>query len=1136
MATARQVRLQVSDGADWEVTELAAGRARRGVAVEAGDPFVARLAATGKVSLEHAVELSPSPRRGVSPVVRLSAESPAEQRHVILVRHASGAITFEVPAEAERRGTTRRLDFRVSVSGAVRTFLLRVAGVAPEQTMAVLGLAAETLWWKARGLTEGWKRLSAPALAGGAPLGPASASDFSRDPGQPNLLLLHGTFSHSASAFARLASTQATGGGTLFDFAPKQYGTRIFGFDHFSVSRSAAENVQSLLAALPPGPCTFDVVTHSRGGLVLRLLTELPQLAGPLASRFRLRRAVLVASPNEGTPLASPQRFRHFLTWIANLVDLLETVPALGGNPLVMGTGFVADGLGWIADHVLGALPGLAAMDPRGELIAGLQAPPSAEPAAYSALAASYAPDAGLLARMADAGVDVFFASANDLVVPTEGGWLVDPDVQPPRIPAARIGCFGRGGNLATPSDGPVMHTSFFSRPATVDFLVAALSGATQPYNPLDPSVRLPFGLRRGGAETAMASLPPAPTSTPAAPAPAAAAGATPPTAAALAAGGEPADEVFYLTVMDSRRDGSTATLLATFRNASVTEEIPLSGKDGGKRFQEIIDVQRDIRAYVNGDPRVGEPPRDHKLIEVGRTIFDTLFPGEVRRLYDIARSSQRTGRLNIIFTSQIDWVADLPWEFIYDPGRQVFLATSELNFTRNVITAVPADRMDGQPRRLRILVVVAQPLDLPLLSSEDEEAVIRAGFTRLTDRDLATVEVLLDATPDALHRRLEVSEPFDVVHFIGHGEFSRDDDKGYLIFQDAQGRVQRVDPRNLQQIFCKRGIRLVFLNACETAEGGHADFNRGLAQSLVAGGVPCVVANQYSVLDVSATSFAQHFYWALAQGMTLGDAAREARIAVNYSIPGESIDWAVPVVFARNPADRLTQVRSDAAAVTAALQTRSADLRRRSAGRERIGLWDVQRVIPNLERITARLTACQERFFFEPVTFSAPLGTWRRERRGSGVAYLHAEKLAQRLASKPDELGVKRLIAMTALPLRDDETPDLQSWGSDDGRIFLVSMSSYLDKLPSNGYTLERALINAIASFVSGLLIHKPGEKEGNVASADDCPNFYNDDNDLRYIAGPLQWCPLCRARLKKKRRTDLIPVLEAILAAAAE
>ena len=91
--------------------------------------------------------------------------------------------------------------------------------------------------------------------------------------------------------------------------------------------------------------------------------------------------------------------------------------------------------------------PGLHSMDGAGDPIAELQAPPGPPADVYSALVANYNPTREVLLRMLDTGVDQFFGSANDLVVPSEGGWRID---QPGRvfIPAARIGCFGPGGNL----------------------------------------------------------------------------------------------------------------------------------------------------------------------------------------------------------------------------------------------------------------------------------------------------------------------------------------------------------------------------------------------------------------------------------------------------------------------------------------------------------------------------------------------------------------------------------------------------------------------------------------------------------------------------------------------------------------
>src|SRR5262249_6671128 len=129
---------------------------------------------------------------------------------------------------------------------------------------------------------------------------------------------------------------------------------------------------------------------------------------------------------------------------------------------------------------------------------------------------------------------------------------------------------------------------------------------------------------------------------------------------------------------------------------------------------------------------------------------------------------------------------------------------------------------------------------------------------------------------------------------------------EGHLVFEDGDGKPRPLDARRLGEILCRRGVRLLFLNACETARGGRSDFNRGVAPPLLAPGPPAVVAHQYQGLDAPATAFARHFYRALAQGLTLAEAARASRSAVRGSIAGEAIEWAVPVLYARDPGARL--------------------------------------------------------------------------------------------------------------------------------------------------------------------------------------------------------------------------------------
>jgi CHAT domain-containing protein len=163
-----------------------------------------------------------------------------------------------------------------------------------------------------------------------------------------------------------------------------------------------------------------------------------------------------------------------------------------------------------------------------------------------------------------------------------------------------------------------------------------------------------------------------------------------------------------------------------------------------------------------------------------------------------------------------------------------------------------------------------------------------------------AVLDVLPAATPSGLHRKL-ASARVAVLPFVGHGAWDEKERSGALLLVDGRGRGTWIDADRLRRLLCGRGLNLVVLNACETGRGGRNDFLRGVAPALLAGGIPAVVANQYKVLDTSATAFARHLMWALARGHALGEAAREARVAVSVARGAEPMDWAVPVLYARD-------------------------------------------------------------------------------------------------------------------------------------------------------------------------------------------------------------------------------------------
>lgn len=1186
MATSSMTRLNAASG--WKLTPTDTPRAgRRGAAAESG--LLAALAATGRVALDSQYLAKRPARRGAAdePLV-LELEAP-DANYVIAAHHESGAVTFHPALQSvERRGARKgrrqragpvTLKFRVPVRGTsdgivrrggivgkiVKLVVVKLLGKVGEWALTKLAQRWEESVWKKR--SRGLVHVDPVILALGGKGRFTPVTDSSRIARTPtrNLLFIHGTFSQAEATFAGLAKTVGTDGRHFFDSVADLYGDRVFAFNHFTVSESPEQNARALLKALPPSGGVFDVITHSRGALVLRTLVELRDQLGAEAGRFTVNRAVLCQGPNEGTPLADGDRWDTLGQWIGNLTDLLPE------NPFTFGVDFVAESLGWLARAASEKLPGLASMNPSGGVVATLQGVPHPPANAYWAIAANYEPDDGLLRRAADFGIDAFFGRSNDMVVPTSGSWRVDPKPAPV-IPASQIACFGPGGNVHRPGASEVHHCNLFQQPETVDLLIRVLRGEALGIPSLDPATDPPVsGIvgRRGATPVARA----VPMAAAAAAHPivsavgslplrraedltalnAGAARAVPAmqvvttvnsrghAASFLAPVEPPADENFNLFLaeidgtLEDESDYRQYFLLASYRNARVLVEFRTRGDENGLRWHRIIAARNKIAGYIDGDATVPDLPGKQELQQLGCDLFDVLFPGDVRRLYDHARAEfarpvgAQVGerRLSIIFTSMVPWVADKPLEFAYDPARRSLLAAQDVNFVRNVLTAVPAEARLPRQDKLRVLVVAAQPVGAASLSVDDEIAVITRGFQPLIDAQLAEVQVVPSVTPEKLHELVQTSaygnDPIDILHFIGHGEFVRREKKGYLLFEGDNGGIQRVDADVIAQIVARRGIRLVFLNACETGTGfsGSHDFTNGVAPELVAAGVPAVIANQFPVLDPSATAFARHFYWSLALGRSIGDAAREARVAVNYSITGEAIDWAVPVVFARNPYERIVIAPGTASLTPTADAVRNAVAQTRRHGTRHgisIAIWDVNHIVPGLEGLIKKMNFAQSVFTFQLADITAPIGTWRRvkdesQRRSRGhsnvAGQLKAEEVFLKLHDIPTRLGVTRVICLTTFALRDKENKELDSIQSPDKRIAIVSTAPSLNALTPPETSINRLVLNQVAAYINSVPPHENGVKK--------CPNYRNQERDVLIIAGLIALCGQCRSKVRK-------------------
>lgn len=1110
---------------------------------------------------------SAAPRRGARRRAERAAgltvtfDQPPGEPYVVVARQESGAISFHIPragaAKPARRGgrgarpaaaltvtiplgvepatvepsaAKPRRGTRGIVDRVIKVVVMKVAQAVADYAIEKLGRLLEEKLWRDAQRQEGWVRvrLGEAGTVSCVPEIPTAGTEGRA------LLLLHGTFSHVEAAFQDLLKDPDTAARMT-----ALYGDRIYGYQHFTISKTPRENVAGLLAALPKSlGLTCDVITHSRGGLVLRTLhRELTRGRRP-DPRLTLGRVMLVASPNEGTPLATPQRWEQTLGWFANLLEMFPE------NPFTTAAGWISGSLSWLAQGLNNNLPGIQAMDANGETIQQLaQIPLTSNDEWYGLVADTRVPAKnGLAARLADMGVDAFFDGPNDLVVPTEGGaqWGASPAVV---IPAARVGRYGPQGNLLAPADALVMHTTLFGQADTHRFLADSLqwpvvAGTTIPaaVRAMLPRPQLPTLLP--GMMPAVSPPPVPPPSVPAkmgaletpvsAPvcseprltreAPRAVLqGAdqrrsTPgetafsrqdslflvvlplPSPPSPAPGNEPAGSAGGRSrAVRGNRPKTDAQLLASYSGASVLVPFHLRGPESGagKRWQTIFAKHARIQQYADGT--IDRELLEEDIRELGTALFETLFPDEVRRLYDQARFRDQRRKLNVVFTSMIPWVADLPWEFAFDSACGNYLATSDVRFVRGVLTAIPSDRIfEHTVEKLKILVVSAQPRSLAALSLEEEQRLVASSFQPLIDHGYVEIEVLAEATPDQLHARVRQAEygEIDVVHFMGHGEFDEDTQTGYLVFENGEGGAQLVSTAHMRDILRSRGIKLVFLNACQSGQGSHADYNKGVAPGLVADGVPAVVANQYTVLDRSATTFAQHFYWCLAQGMALGDAARESRIALNYTGVG-LIDWGVPVLFAREPDavlcsgvrrreawDRSLSRRLNAGPALRARRTGLVSSSREGAlsegavpARTRVALWDLNSAIPDLDEMARLMNLAQTGIEFFALRKNAPFGAWKTlQKPAETETFLPAEQAARRLQSVVPPSTADFVLAITDLPLVSGTDTRRTVWSGtlenpNDSEINRITLfSSFGFQPPLRGDILRHAIVNATA------------------------------------------------------------------------
>jgi hypothetical protein len=246
---------------------------------------------------------------------------------------------------------------------------------------------------------------------------------------------------------------------------------------------------------------------------------------------------------------------------------------------------------------------------------------------------------------------------------------------------------------------------------------------------------------------------------------------------------------------------------------------------------------------------------------EIGAGLFHALISKDIRRQWDKSLSTVRSQGSGLCLVLRLGAVPELegwPWELLYDRSNDGFLAlcndTSIVRYLDHPTGSSP--KKIALP--LRVLVVVANPMDCDSLAGEEEWKRLNRALKPLADGKKVHIERLTPPTLSALQKAM--SQRWHIVHFIGHGRFA--DGEGRLVLEDGAGRQEEVPGGKLKVLFKgQNDLRLVVLNSCVGAKASPENAFAGVAQSLASAGVPAVVAMRSRISDRAALTFAERFY-----------------------------------------------------------------------------------------------------------------------------------------------------------------------------------------------------------------------------------------------------------------------------------
>ncbi len=286
-----------------------------------------------------------------------------------------------------------------------------------------------------------------------------------------------------------------------------------------------------------------------------------------------------------------------------------------------------------------------------------------------------------------------------------------------------------------------------------------------------------------------------------------------------------------------------------------------------------------------------------------GGALFTAVFTGDNRTCFrsSLDEARRQNAGLRIRLRLADPTVVDLPWEYLYNPAVNRFLALSIQTPIARYVDAPERIQPIAVTPPLRLLVVTSSPTDYPALHVEVEWTRLNEALANLIAEGQIAIERLDRATFHALQHRLG-RERYHILHFIAPAEFDQALHEGALIFEDEQQGGDAISSQTLGMMLREEAtLGVVVLNGREGGRRSRAQPVAGLAHSLLQQAIPAVVTVPFDIEGGVASEFSHQLYGALADGYSIDAAVTEARKSIYAA--GHEVQWGRPILYVR-PSD----------------------------------------------------------------------------------------------------------------------------------------------------------------------------------------------------------------------------------------